>query len=123
MRHKPDPFEDEGDERPLYVPLNHNLKKPCANCPFRKKGAIELRPGRVKGIIKTLQHDLNYFQCHKTTHGAAREESMCMGSIAYMFKHTGRLSVLTRLALMRKELTIKDITDCYPLLLDPKDVK
>ncbi|MDF5404448.1 hypothetical protein P3681_25155, partial [Vibrio parahaemolyticus] len=34
---------------------NHlRLKKPCANCPFRKEGAIELAPGRLEGIINDI---------------------------------------------------------------------
>lgn len=33
-------------------------KRPCSNCPFRCDGAaIELRPGRIEGIIKGLLAD------------------------------------------------------------------
>ncbi|HBX5175140.1 TPA: hypothetical protein MH391_21585 [Klebsiella pneumoniae] len=36
---------------------NHlRLKKPCANCPFKKEGAIELAPGRLEGIINDIGH-------------------------------------------------------------------
>lgn len=35
-------------------PFKHHLrlKKPCENCPFLVKGAIELAPGRLDGIIE-----------------------------------------------------------------------
>ncbi|HGW3237511.1 TPA: hypothetical protein ACNKCC_005820, partial [Klebsiella pneumoniae] len=49
---------------------NHlRLKKPCANCPFRKEGAIELAPGRLEGIINDIvENDMTTFHCHKTVH-------------------------------------------------------
>ena len=97
--------------------VNHKLKVPCANCPFRKEGAIELMPGRVKAIVKTLTKDSHYFQCHKTTYGAANEESVCMGSVAWMLKNRGRISIITRLALMSKQITIAEIEKSYPLLI------
>jgi len=33
------------------------LRRPCANCPFLKQGAIELAPGRLDGIVETLVSD------------------------------------------------------------------
>ena len=33
-------------------------KRPCSNCPFRADaGAIELRPGRLEGIVADLLQD------------------------------------------------------------------
>lgn len=46
------------------------LKKPCANCPFLKdrSKAIDLKPGRVTGIISSLvAGHATGFSCHKTT--------------------------------------------------------
>lgn len=38
-----------------------DLPVPCGNCPFRKEGAIKLRPGRLKGIIRDILSD-EYFR-------------------------------------------------------------
>lgn len=55
---------------------NHlRLKKPCANCPFRKEGAIELVPGRLEGIINDIvENDMTTFHCHKTVHSKSGGE-------------------------------------------------
>jgi hypothetical protein len=94
---------------------HYRIKSPCANCPFRKKGAIELHPDRLPGIINDLmQDDFSTFQCHKTVHSAkggewaenedgestylpSGHESMCAGAAAYLMKH-GRPTVGMRLA-------------------------
>lgn len=76
------------------------LKKPCANCPFLKQGGIELRAGRLQGIIDNLiEDDHSTFQCHKTVHSkrggewdgegvyqASGKESMCAGALIYLEK-------------------------------------
>jgi hypothetical protein len=119
-------FDFEADGSDDYVPKgppNHKLKKPCNNCPFRAKGAIELMPGRVPGIIEFLRNDLNFFQCHKTTYSDTPEESMCMGALAFMFKNHHRLPVLSRFAIHSKELKVKDLEACYPILIKPENVK
>lgn len=36
------------------IKQHFRLKKPCANCPFLKEGAIPLSRGRLEGIISTL---------------------------------------------------------------------
>lgn len=90
---------------------NHlRLKKPCANCPFRKEGAIELSSGRLQGIISSLvDDDQGTFQCHKTVHSSrggewnddgeyipSGHESMCAGAAAYLMKK-GRPTVMMRM--------------------------
>lgn len=85
------------------------LRRPCANCPFLKVGAIDLRPGRLAGIIQNLiADDHSTFYCHKTvvradgTHLddgryiAAGTESMCAGAMIYLEK-VGRPTVGMRL--------------------------
>lgn len=87
------------------------LKKPCANCPFRTVGAIELREGRLDGIIEGLiEDDHSSFHCHKTVHSertggewteeggyqASGRESMCAGAMIYLEK-IGRPTVGMRL--------------------------
>ncbi|MDF8365095.1 MULTISPECIES: hypothetical protein [Achromobacter] len=79
---------------------NHlRLKKPCADCPFRIEGAIDLAPGRLEGIIESLvENDQSSFQCHKTVHcdkggrwledgyQPSGHEGMCAGAAAYLMK-------------------------------------
>jgi hypothetical protein len=87
------------------------LRRPCANCPFLKEGAIDLAPGRLAGIIRNLVvDDHSTFYCHKTVHGgrargqhlesgeyvASGDESMCAGAMIYLEK-IGRPTVGMRL--------------------------
>ena len=74
------------------------VKKMCANCPFRARGAIDLQPGRVEGIIQDLHDDMNVFACHKTLD--AKKVSGCMGALSYMYKFHGILPVAARVALI-----------------------
>jgi hypothetical protein len=80
----------------------HQLKKPCGNCPFRKEGAIELREGRLSGIINDLEKDdFHSFPCHKTVTASDYQEEddldavdtqiddkaqMCAGAAIYLLK-------------------------------------
>jgi len=87
------------------------LRKPCADCPFLKEGAIELRPGRLTGIIRhLLADDHSTFQCHKHVHGPkggewdendnytpSGDEPMCAGAAAVLMKR-GRPTVPMRIA-------------------------
>lgn len=89
------------------------LKAPCSNCPFKIKGAIELEPGRLAGIIEhLLTDDQSTFQCHKTVHshlggewddeGAYQpsgNEAMCAGAMIYLGK-MGRPTVPMRLGMV-----------------------
>lgn len=91
------------------------LKKPCANCPFRLKGAIDLEPGRLDGIVDSLlKDDMSTFQCHKTTHSKkggewdddgnytpSGEEAMCAGAAALLMKR-GRPTVGMRIAFVTR---------------------
>lgn len=89
------------------------LKRPCGNCPFRKKGAIELSEGRLEGIVEHLmENDSSSFHCHKTVHSSqggefdddgdylpSGNEAMCAGAAAYLMKK-GRPTIGMRLAFM-----------------------
>lgn len=91
--------------------MNFDLKRPCANCPFRVEGAIELRPGRIEQIAgDLLADDCSWFICHKTIAGehqqdergeqhyeAGGTESQCVGSMVYLLK-VGAPSVSMRIA-------------------------
>jgi hypothetical protein len=107
------------------------VKKPCANCPFRKVGAIPLRAGRLEGIIKfLLEDDHNLFPCHKTvvrvsddieedgvdqTNG---EASACAGALSYLVK-LGRVPVAMRIADRIKLINIDDWDAIGDLTIDP----
>jgi hypothetical protein len=79
--------------------VNFNLKKPCANCPFLKEGAIELNEGRVEGIVAgLLSNDRECFVCHKTLDlKGDKKRSQCVGSMVYLLK-VGQPSVSMRMA-------------------------
>lgn len=100
--------------------MNFNLKRPCSNCPFIKGTTMELQPGRMEGIVETLQSDYSVFPCHKTTqHGEDEDgesitvphdkEQACMGALAYMQHHHGVLPVMARLAIRFGELKYETI--------------
>lgn len=113
------------------------MKRPCANCPFRREDAIELRPGRLEDIIAGLAgDDESNFYCHKTVHGprggtfvdvdedegvhyeASGHESACMGAVAYMLR-AGRPSIAIRYALAVKLLDFAQVAELFPEILEP----
>jgi hypothetical protein len=113
------------------------LKKPCANCPFRKEGAIHLAPGRLKGIIdQLLQDDWSTFHCHKTVHNGrtggewtedgdyqcSGKESTCAGAVIYLEK-AGRPSVGMRLGAMTGDYDPEALKPAYGDVIDPEDVE
>lgn len=79
----------------------YRVKKPCSNCPFRLEEAIELREGRLEGIINSLlRDDHSTFHCHKTLGYSGKKpavKAMCAGAAAYLMKR-GRPTVGMRLA-------------------------
>jgi hypothetical protein len=107
------------------------LKRPCANCPFLKQGAIELAPGRLDGIIAGLiEDDHSTFQCHKTVHSArsgewddegtytpSGHESMCAGAAAYLMKHK-RPTVATRVAFAMGVASPADWDDAQAMTIE-----
>lgn len=69
--------------------MNFNLTRPCANCPFKREGAIKLHPERLPGIVAgLLANDRDWFKCHKTLHlkPRARRDSQCVGAMIYLLK-------------------------------------
>jgi len=107
------------------------LKRPCANCPFLKQGAIELAPGRLDGIIAGLiKDDRSTFQCHKTVHSArggewddegnyipSGHESMCAGAAAYLMKRK-RPTVGMRIAFAMGVASPDDWDDAQALTIE-----
>lgn len=106
------------------------LKKPCENCPFRKHGAIELRPDRVKGIVDGLvKNDQSTFHCHKTVHGPkgggdgdlTGEESYCTGALIYLQK-IGRPNVAMRLGAALGMFDPASLEAQYGVVLDSVEI-
>jgi hypothetical protein len=102
------------------------LKKPCENCPFRKVGAIQLRPGRVEAIVDGLiRNDQSTFHCHKTVHGPkgggdgelTGEESYCTGALIYLQK-IGQPNVAMRMGAGLKMFKPDDLAAQYDVVID-----
>lgn len=100
--------------------MNFDLKSPCNNCPFRKVGAIELRPGRLGEIVTTLlASDRNWFICHKTAHrGDPARESQCVGSMVYLLK-VGSPSVSMRVAAATRLLDYDVLRGLFSEIVEP----
>lgn len=109
------------------------LHRPCANCPFLKQGAIELVPGRLDGIVKTLvSDDHSAFHCHKTVHNdrtggecnqkgnyvASGHESMCAGAMIYLEK-LGRPTVGMRLGRVLGMYSPDDLAPHFDAVIEP----
>lgn len=108
------------------------VKKPCTNCPFRKEGAIELKPGRLEGIILSLmEDDSTSFPCHKTVHCknggewtedgeylSSGNEAMCAGAAIYLLK-SNRPSIGMRLAFVTGDLKPDSFNSFFDLVIDP----
>lgn len=114
------------------ISQHYRLKKPCANCPFLKEGAIDLRPGRLEGIVSELESDdTATFMCHKTVHTSkggswsedghyqpSGHEAMCAGAVAYLLK-VRRPTIGMRLAFMGGEASPEQWDEAKTLVIDP----
>ncbi len=130
MRDASDPFQSF-----------YRLKRPCANCPFRKDGAIELMPGRVDSIISALtKDDSQSFLCHKTLNSEGADdcddddelqmgrsepkrpireaEKMCAGAAAYLLK-IGRPTVGMRYAMITGSVAHDHWAEAEGVTIDP----
>lgn len=80
--------------------MRFDLKKPCDNCPFRRKGGVRyLAPVRVREIAHAmLDSQGSTFACHKTTVEEEDDEGMsrrsttarsqhCAGALIFAEKH------------------------------------
>lgn len=116
-------------------PAMFRLKRPCENCPFLKEGAIELRPGRLQGIIDGLVNDdMSNFQCHKTVHHpktggswseeggykASGKECMCAGAMIYLEK-AGRPTVAMRLGSAVGLYDRRELEPAFDEVIDPPE--
>lgn len=100
--------------------MNFNVKRPCADCPFKKVGAIWLEPGRLDEILADLHVDdeIN-FPCHKFIGTPNAERPSCMGAVVYQFK-AECLSVAARLALLFKVLKVENLKVMGSKIIEPQ---
>lgn len=109
------------------------LRRPCANCPFRKEGGVPLEPGRLAGIVEGLvSGEHTTFHCHKTVHNdrtggewdeagnyrASNKESMCAGAAIYLEK-IGRPTVAMRLGVIYGIYDPERLKPAYPDIIEP----
>src|SRR4051812_8130966 len=97
--------------------MKFGLRVPCIDCPFRAEGAIELRPGRLAGIVESLRSDFTCFPCHQYLGAPKVRVQACLGALAYMQQHYGQTPILYRLAVRDGEITHEVLLTVRPLLL------
>lgn len=109
------------------------MKKPCGNCPFLKEGAIELAPGRLKGITEhLLSNDEHSFWCHETVHNdrfggefddesgeyrSSGREAHCAGAAIFLQKQQ-MSSKWMRMAYALGILDLKQVCDQADKIID-----
>lgn len=81
-----------------------DLKKPCHNCPFLRKGGVRLTLARVREIAGYLLDSQGAtFACHKTTVDndgemvETRDTRHCAGALIFMEKN-GNVTQMVRIA-------------------------
>lgn len=109
------------------------LRRPCADCPFRKEGGVHLEPGRLAGIVDGLMSgEHTTFHCHKTVHSArtggewdddgnyraSGQESMCAGAIVYLEK-AKRPTVGMKLGVLYGLYDPARLADSHDCIIDP----
>ncbi len=113
--------------------MKFDLTAPCGNCPFLKAGGVELREGRLEGIIDDLVNDdRNSFYCHNSVyskHGgehdedgnycASGNEQVCAGSMIYLLKADAP-NVALRVAAAFGMVNLRELRRHDALVIDPK---
>lgn len=129
--YQPFAWEKKREHKKLFA-----VKKPYANCPFRKSGGIPLAEGRLDDIKRTLlSSDQEVFFCHKTTYQGGTDdmeegqyqpsgrESYCMGAMAWLYVN-GRLNLATRLGIIYQAVSeeeLKEASKCInPVAINGK---
>lgn len=112
--------------------MHYDLKKPCDNCPFRRKGGVRLRPERAEDISQSMLSNQGApFACHKTTKSVVRnghcdraitkDSQHCAGALIYADKQ-GRYNQTSRI-MMRIGVYNPDLLDraAYDDVFDDED--
>ena len=93
--------------------------RPCADCPFRVEGAIELAPGRVDDILAgLLADDRKGFICHEAFYAKRRQRLQCAGAMAVLLK-AGAPSVFMRLGAAVGVVDFDALRAMAPEVIDP----
>ncbi|HXD05644.1 MAG TPA: hypothetical protein VN680_06330 [Burkholderiaceae bacterium] len=101
------------------TPTDVAMARPCADCPFLKVGAIELRPGRVDGIVADLlADDMQSFICHQALSAKRSRRVQCAGSMAVLLK-AGRPNVAMRLGASFGLIDLDEMRRWSDLVIDP----
>lgn len=108
----------------------YDVKRPCADCPFRREGGVRLLKSRIRQIVRGITTNPGArFSCHKTTgvmgvraHGG---EQACAGALIFADKQ-GRLDFpqLNRICLrlgMLKPDELKDRDAVFDSLAEMLD--
>lgn len=98
--------------------MKFDIKKPCANCPFRTDIAPFLNRGPE--IAKSLSDDHNWFACHQTTPAGTgkrikrADQSHCAGAMMVLWRE-GNPNIAMRLALLTKMITREQLEAPAPV--------
>jgi len=111
------------------------LRKPCANCPFRRDAAaIELQPGRKEEIIEgLLSGEKQTFHCHKTVYrddgrnhddeGNYRPVDVCQcPGAAAVARKFGRDTVMVQVATRLGVIDLDHYDAAIPSTIGPNDL-
>lgn len=98
--------------------MKFDIKRPCAECPFRTDCHPYLR--RAPQIAEQMKDDQNWFACHQTTgamHGKRirkENQSHCAGLMGVLWRER-RMNVAMRLALVYKMITVEQLEAEQPV--------
>lgn len=76
--------------------MSDYMKKPCAQCPFRRDVRPYLHPDRAYEIAAASENPYNEFSCHKTTESTddgrivTAESKECAGFLTLRANYTER---------------------------------
>lgn len=81
--------------------MDYSMPRPCANCPFLRKGGVRLGEERIREILAgVLGNPGATFACHKTTgveNDKRIEHRHCAGALIFAEKH-GTTGQMVRIA-------------------------
>jgi hypothetical protein len=97
--------------------MHFDLKKPCANCPFRSDIPAYLTKGRVQQIVIALERAT--FACHKTTVDSDDDDSSERVVIDDSQHCAGALIMLQRTRTYSRPAEIAEVLGLY----DPSELE
>lgn len=110
--------------------MHFEMRKPCGDCPFRRKGGIRLRSERVDEVGGNMLSFAGVkFPCHKHVHGKARRREVdrehCVGALIFAEKNdtaTQAMRIAERLGLYdARKLMAPENKDVHDFVFDTLD--